>query len=91
MALYYDLPVYKDVYSFIKLLYQYTKDFPREYKYTIGQDLKKDSLTLVRGIYRVNKAKDKASHFEYLLDDFELVKFQLRLCSDLKLLTLKYW
>ena len=38
MALYYNLPVYKDVYQLILLLYRYTKEFPREYKYTIGQD-----------------------------------------------------
>lgn len=88
MALYYELPVYKDVYTLIHLLYRYTKDFPREYKYSIGQDMKRDALQLVRGIYRVNKAIDKANHFYGLLDDFELIKFQIRLCSDLKLLTI---
>ena len=89
MALYYDLPVYKDVYSLILLLYRYTKEFSREYKYTIGQDLKRDALVLVRGVYRVNKASDKAEHFVQLLDDFELIKFQIRLCGDLKLFTIK--
>ncbi|MEI6757706.1 MAG: four helix bundle protein [Chlorobium sp.] len=57
MALYYDLPVYRDVYSLILKIFEYTKDFPREYKYTLGQDLKRDSLVLVRSIYRANKAK----------------------------------
>ena len=36
MALYYDLPVFQDVYRMILLLFQYTKDFPREYKFTLG-------------------------------------------------------
>jgi hypothetical protein len=89
MALYYDLPVYKDVYSLILILYRYTKEFSREYKYTIGQDLKRDALVSVRGVYRVNKASDKAEHFVQLLDDFELIKFQIRLCGDLKLFTIK--
>jgi len=89
MALYYDLPVYKDVYSLILLLYRYTKEFSREYKYTLGQDIKRDALVLVRGVYRVNKASDKAVHFVQLLDDFELIKFQIRLCGDLKLFTIK--
>ena len=39
MALYYDLPVYKDVYRLILKIYEYTKDFPKEYKYTLGQDI----------------------------------------------------
>ena len=44
MALYYDLPVYKDVYRLILKIFEYTKDFSREYKYTLGQDLKCDSI-----------------------------------------------
>ena len=78
MALYYELPIYKDTYDLILKLYQYTKEFPREYKFTIGQDIKRDSLVLVRGIYRANKARDKTTFLDELLDDFELVKFQVR-------------
>ena len=85
MGLYYDLPVYKDVFDLILLIYKYTKDFSREYKYTIGQDLKRDSLVLVRDVYRVNKATDKLLYFDQLQDDFELIKFEIRLCSELKL------
>jgi 23S rRNA-intervening sequence protein len=57
MALYYDLPVYRDVYRLILKIFEFTKDFPREYKYSLGQDLKHDSIVLVRSIYRANKAK----------------------------------
>lgn len=89
MALYYELPVYKDVYQLIHMLYRYTQNFSREYKFSIGQDLKRDALCLVRGIYRVNRAQDKAVHFSALLDDYELIKFQIRLCTDLKLFTIK--
>ncbi len=34
MALYYDLPVFKDVYKLILLIYSLIKDFSKEYKYT---------------------------------------------------------
>ena len=43
MALYYDLPVFKDVYKLTLLIYSLTKDFSKEYKYTLGQDLKKNA------------------------------------------------
>ena len=56
MALYYDLPVYRDVYRLILKIFEYTRDFPREYKYTLGQDIKHDSIVLVRSIYRANKS-----------------------------------
>ncbi len=89
MALYYDLPVFKDVYQLILKIFDYTKDFPREYKFTLGQDLKRDGINLVRSIYRANKSKEKTPYFEAFLDDFELVKLELRLSADMKLLPLK--
>lgn len=55
MALYYDLPVFKDVYQLILKIFDYTKDFPREYKFTLGQDLKRDGINLVRSIYRYRR------------------------------------
>ena len=89
MALYYELPVYRDTYKLILLIFQYTKDFGREYKYTLGQDMKRDAMVLVRGIYRANKSKEKQEYLETLLDDFELLKLQIRLCHDLKLMNTK--
>lgn len=89
MALYYELPVYRDTYKLILLIFQYTKDFSREYKYTLGQDMKRDAMVLVRGIYRANKSKEKQEYLETLLDDFELLKLQIRLCHDLKLMNSK--
>ncbi len=41
MALYYDLPVFKDVYKLILLIFERTTNFSREYKYTLGQDMKR--------------------------------------------------
>jgi hypothetical protein len=89
MALYYDLPVFKDVYKLILLIYSLTKDFSKEYKYTLGQDLKKDSMLLMRSIYRANKAKDKKEYLETFLDDFELLKLEVRLCVDMKIISIK--
>jgi hypothetical protein len=73
MALYYDLPVFKDVYKLTLLIYSLTKEFSKEYKYTLGQDLKKDVLVLMRNIYRANKAQNKKEYLEDFLDDCELV------------------
>ena len=83
MALYYDLPVFKDVYQMTLRIFQVTTNFPREYKFTLGQDLKRDCILLVRYIYRANKTKDKTVYLEQFLDSFEVVKLELRLCKDL--------
>lgn len=89
MALYYDLPVFKEVYQLILKIFEYTKDFPKEYKYTLGQDMKRDGIQLVRSIYRANKAKDKTVYLEAFLDDFEVLKFEIRLCVDMKILSVR--
>jgi len=89
MALYYELQVFKEVYTLVQKLFLYTQDFPREYKYTLGQDMKRDGVVLIRSMYRANKAKDKIVYLETFLDDFELLKFEIRLCVDLKILAMK--
>ena len=89
MALYYTLPVYRDTYSLILKIFEITKEFPREYKFTLGQDIKRDSLVLVRSIYRANKSYTKKEYLEDFLDDFEILKLEIRLCADLKILSIK--
>ena len=89
MALYYDLPVYRDTYKLILKIFECTKDFPKEYKYTLGQDMKRDAMQLVRSIYRANKAANKKEHLETFLDEFELLKLEIRLCADMKVLPFK--
>mgnify|MGYP002852556577 CR=1 FL=1 len=89
MALIYNLPVFKDVYQLALELFRVTTNFPREYKFTIGQDMKRDCIILVRYIYRANKTKDRYQYLEQFLDHFEILKFEFRLCTDLKLITIK--
>jgi len=48
MALYYDLPVYRDNYRLVLNISELTKDFPKEYKFTLGQDMKRDALQWVK-------------------------------------------
>lgn len=89
MALTEQLPVYRDVYKLIRMLFDIIQTFPREYKYSLGQDMKRDALRLVRSIYRANKSELKKEWLENFLDDFEILKLEIRLCVDLKLLTLR--
>lgn len=89
MALHTTLPVYRDTYQLILKVFEYTKDFPKEYKYTLGQDMKRDALHLIRSIYRANKMSNRREHLEVFLDEFELLKLEIRLCVDMKLLPIK--
>jgi len=89
LALYYDLPVFNDTYKLILKVFDMTSHFSREYKFTLGQDMKRDCITLVRSIYRANKNKNREFYLEQFLDEFEVLKLEIRLCKDLRLITIK--
>jgi len=51
--------VCKDIYELTLELFEFAKDFPREYKFTLGQDIKRDSIELVRFVYRANSENNQ--------------------------------
>jgi len=89
MTLYTKLPLYRDTYQLILRIFEITKEFSKEYKYTLGQDMKRDALQLIRSIYRANKHQNRMEHLEVFLDELELLKLEIRLCVDMKLLPIK--
>jgi hypothetical protein len=89
MGLTHELPIYRDTYKLLLKIYQYTQGYSREYKYTLGQDMKRDGLELVRSIYRANRSREKRGHLEAFLEQYELLKMEIRLSGALRLLSLK--
>jgi hypothetical protein len=89
MALYYELPIYKETYSLILNLFKLTRNFSREYKYTIGQEIKRNSMQMVQYIFKANSARDKSQVLLDLSDCFEILKLQLRLCMDMRLISIQ--
>ena len=59
MTIYLYLPVYKASYDLILELFKVIKEFNREYKYTLGESIKKEAIELVTDIYRANKLRKK--------------------------------
>jgi len=59
MATYDNLPVYKISYDLLLQIFVFTKDMNREYKYTIGENLKKETMELITNIYRANCSQNK--------------------------------
>ena len=77
MVLYNELPVYRDSYNLLLEIYKATNKFSHEYKYCLGQDMKRDVLNLFRSLYRANRAVEKHQPLEEFLDDFELLKIEI--------------
>lgn len=89
MVLYSQLPIYRDSYQLLLEIYQVTNKFARDFKYTLGQDMKRDSLALFRYLYGANMSIEKRREYlDNFLTSFELLKIEMRLCADLKILSL---
>jgi hypothetical protein len=57
------------VYKLTLRLFQLTSNFIREYKFTLGQDMKRDAILLVRSIYRANRVREKVPYLEQLYNE----------------------
>ena len=59
MALYDELPVFKAAYDLLLDIYRFSSTLTREYKYTLGEKLKNETLELLMLVYRANSSKTK--------------------------------
>ena len=89
MAQYRHLPIYRLTYELLQRVMVVCKDFPREYKFTLGQKIKEEVIEMVVLIYRSNSSENKTSHIEQLLERLQVAELLLRLCHDMKLIPMK--
>ncbi|MGE4444127.1 MAG: four helix bundle protein [Candidatus Altimarinota bacterium] len=88
MAIYENLPVYKTSYDLIILVFQTIKLFPKEYKYSLGDKIKNETIDLISNIYKANLVKDKKEIIENARGNIEIVRLYIRISKDLKIINL---
>jgi len=76
MAFYSDLPVYKSTYDLLMAIFRFTKDFGKEYKYTVGESLKKETTELLTLIYRANVKRDKQEVLQEARERIEVIRLE---------------
>jgi hypothetical protein len=89
MALYSELPVYKASYDLLMEIFQFTKEFSKEYKYTVGESLKKETIELLTLIFRANSRPDKDMVLQEARERIEVIRLFIRLMKDLQQISLK--
>ncbi len=89
MALYSELPIFKISYDLLIYVFQVTKTFPKEYKYTLGEKIKTTLLDLILAIFHANKSIDKVLLLDQVQTHIETVRILLRITHDLKLIAIK--
>ena len=88
MARYNHLPVFQLAYAMTLEVHRATDQFPRAYKYGLGQKLKEIISDLLDCIVAANSKKDKTEILEEARLKLERLRIHVRLASDLKILGL---
>jgi len=88
MAIYDNLPVYKTSYDLLLKIFIYFKDMNKEYKYTIGEKLKNETMELITNIYKANSVLKKENYIEKSRENIEAIRLYMRLVKDLKQISL---
>ena len=74
MGIYSELPVYKAMYDLLLEMFVFTPDFHKEYKYTVGESLKKETVELITLIYRANSRADRVSVIQEAREHIEVLR-----------------
>ena len=89
MATYDNLPVYKVSYDLLLELFHFVKNFSREYKYTLGESIKKEMMEMIIQIYRANSRVDgRIARIQIARENAEVIRLLLRLMKDLQQINL---
>ena len=83
--MYYDnLPIYKSALDFCVYIETIVKNFDKYTRYSIGEDLRIHSKELLFLIHRVNRAEDKNTHLNLLVEKCEESKMLIQITKELK-------
>lgn len=88
MANYTELNVYKASYSLLFELLTASKSFGRDFKYTLGENLKNEMINVVLFIWRANSVYDKEDYLDRAKECIEKCRLYIRLLYDLRQITL---
>jgi four helix bundle protein len=84
MAQYAHLIIFQKAYDLTLRFFRETHNFPREHKFSLGQQMKDMSLALLDAIIEANGARDKKPVLERASARLERLRVYTRLAYDLK-------
>lgn len=67
----------------------FTKGFGKEFKYTVGESLKKETIELLILIFRANSRKDKYEVLQEARERIEVIRLLIRLIKDMQQINVK--
>jgi len=85
------LPLYLKLYQLIKFLYEPVRNFPKQYKYTLGEDILQLSWQCLDLVLEANALPNerKQPKISELSITFDKLKVRLRMAQELNLISKK--
>ena len=87
------LPVFRKMYDLNLMLIRLVNNFPKQYKYNVGDELIKTSLKLFKHLFAANREYDnkikRVEHLGNFLDDYDLLKVLIRLANEERMFSIK--
>lgn len=91
MAIYENLPVFKEVYDLLLQFIRLSGNLKRDFRYTIGEQLKKDILELCVFIYQANARHEKTEFIGKAREKMVVIKLNLRVLHDTNQISVKQY
>jgi hypothetical protein len=93
MAIYENLPVFKASYDLLLEVHRMNINLTREYRHTVGENLKNELMELITTIYEANSTDDveKVRSLREACRNILRVKIYMRVLHDLKQITTKHF
>jgi hypothetical protein len=86
MTLLTGLPVFKTSYDMLLKVVDLVDTFPKKYKYTLWDEIKKELIRLISMIYRANSSQENRLKYLWTArESVEVLKLYVRLVKDLKI------
>lgn len=72
-------------------LHRYAEMMPRSHRYTVGERIKNESISLAVNTYRIGQNKDVLQNKAKSVENIEIIRLLLRLLMDLKQISQSYF
>lgn len=89
MAIYDNLPVFKDTYDLLLQFIRLSGNLQRDFRFTIGERLKTEMMDLCVCIYKANAVQDKTKFIGEAREKIVTIKINIRVLHDVKQISSK--
>lgn len=91
MAVYDQLPVFKQTYDLLLTILNLSAHFSRDMRYTLGQDIKREIIEVQKLIYQANANHEKDEFISKARVLMVGIKLEIRILFDTKQISMKQY